>query len=212
MSFFGELQRRNVLKTAAAYVVVAWVVVQAASQLREIFDFPIWIVQALTILLAIGLLPVLLLSWFYQLTPGGIVRDDEAGEDRSFAEATGRKLIYVTIGFAIVGVAIILIVRPPPPPPPPPPPVEQAQTNAPDPLSVAVLPFRNMSANQANEYFADGLTETVIHMLAQVDRLRVPAFRTVIRISVTLPRRSVSPMFSRAACSVTGTGCALPHS
>lgn len=179
MSFFSELQRRNVLKTAAAYVVVAWVIVEAAATLQEIFGFPIWIVQALTILLAIGLLPVLVFSWFYQLTPQGLVRDDGLDEDRSFAEATGRKLIYVTIAFAILGVVLIAGTRTEHPTPPPQP-AAQAQTAAPDPLSVAVLPFRNMSANQANEYFADGLTETVIHMLAQVDRLRVPAFTTVM--------------------------------
>lgn len=41
--------------------------------------------------------------------------------------------------------------------------------------SVAVLPFVNMSNDSDNEYFSDGLTETLLHMLAQVPGLKVAA-------------------------------------
>jgi TolB-like protein len=44
-----------------------------------------------------------------------------------------------------------------------------------DDASVAVLPFLNMSGNPDNEYFSDGLTETLLHMLAQVPELKVAA-------------------------------------
>jgi TolB-like protein len=44
-----------------------------------------------------------------------------------------------------------------------------------DDSSVAVLPFVNMSGNPDNEYFSDGLTETLLHMLAQVSELKVAA-------------------------------------
>jgi TolB-like protein/tetratricopeptide (TPR) repeat protein len=172
VSYFTELKRRNVLRVAAAYVVVAWVIVQAAVTLRELFpDTPIWIGQALLVFLFLGAVPVLTFSWFYELTPEGFKRDEEISGDRAYAEATGRKLIYLTLAFVFVGVALFSWSR-----------IGQApadnsvlQARAIDPYSVAVLPFVNMSADPDNEYFSDGLTETLLHMLAQVSDLKVAA-------------------------------------
>ena len=47
--------------------------------------------------------------------------------------------------------------------------------SAPPPASIAVLPFVDMSAGKDHEYFADGISEELIHLLAQVRDLRVPA-------------------------------------
>ena len=41
--------------------------------------------------------------------------------------------------------------------------------------STAVLPFVNMSSDKDNEYFSDGLTENLLHKLAQVNDLKVAA-------------------------------------
>ncbi|MDH4124562.1 MAG: hypothetical protein OEW64_03900 [Gammaproteobacteria bacterium] len=170
MSFFGELKRRNVLRVAAAYVVVSWVVVQVAVTLREVFPgTPLWIGQALIALLALGLLPVLAFSWFYELTPDGFRRDQEIGSDRGYAEATGRRLIYLTLVFVFLGIALFAwsgAARSP---------------SLPAGTSIAVLPFANMSADPANEYFSDGLTDTLLHMLAQVNDLKVAARTTTFK-------------------------------
>jgi len=170
VSFFSELKRRNVLKVAAAYVVVAWVIIQVAVTLREVFPgTPLWIGQALIVLLALGLLPVLAFSWFYELTPDGFRRDEELGSDRGYAEATGRRLIYLTLVFVFLGIALFAwsgATRSP---------------SMPAGTSIAVLPFANMSADPANEYFSDGLTDTLLHMLAQVNDLKVAARTTTFK-------------------------------
>jgi TolB-like protein/predicted Ser/Thr protein kinase len=42
-------------------------------------------------------------------------------------------------------------------------------------VSIAVLPFANLSADRENEYFGDGLAEEIINALAQVEGLKVIA-------------------------------------
>ena len=172
MSLFSELKRRNVLRVAAAYVVVAWVIVQVAVTLRELFPAtPLWIGQTLIVLLALGVVPILLFSWFYELTPDGFKRDVDVGDDRSYADAAGRRLIYVTVAAVVVGVALFAWTREADEPALEKP--ETVQSIAAN--SVAVLPFVNMSANADNEYFSDGLSETLLHLLAQVRDLKVAA-------------------------------------
>ncbi len=78
MSFFAELKRRNVIRVALAYAVVAWFIVQAADVLLGNFGAPSWVFKTVTSLLALGLPLVLFLSWVYDLTPDGIQKTDAA--------------------------------------------------------------------------------------------------------------------------------------
>ncbi|HZT31998.1 MAG TPA: tetratricopeptide repeat protein [Bryobacteraceae bacterium] len=61
-----------------------------------------------------------------------------------------------------------------------PPPVE-APAPSPDPATIVVLPFANLSSDPENEYFSDGLTEELIHALTKVERLRVVAASSVMQ-------------------------------
>ncbi|MGH8035044.1 MAG: hypothetical protein ACREO9_07460, partial [Lysobacterales bacterium] len=74
-SFFAELRRRNVLRIAAAYVVGAWVLVQAADILLPTFDAPPATLRVLTIVLTLLFPVALALAWTFEWTPTGLVRD-----------------------------------------------------------------------------------------------------------------------------------------
>ena len=185
MSLFNELKRRNVFRVAAAYVVVGWLFFEVAKTLLETFGAPDWIGQSIVILLSLGFVPVVVFSWVYELTPEGIKRETEVHRDESITAQTGRKLELVTIAAVIVGVGVLVVSRYVLPPETHPggnaaavdsgSAAETEITITADDASVAVLPFENMSGSQDNEYFSDGLTETLLHMLAQIPELKVAA-------------------------------------
>ena len=187
MTFFQELKRRNVFRVVAAYVVMSWLLMQVADVALEAFDVPDWTFRFLIILLAIGLIPVAVFSWVFEMTPDGIRRESDLVDASPEMHATGRKLDYLTIGMVLVGIAVVVYQQQRPPAPSQPASTSpessiavtaprQAADEAPpldDPKSIAVLPFVNMSSDQENEYFADGLSEELLNQLAQIPDLQV---------------------------------------
>src|SRR5438309_9660827 len=76
--FFGELKRRNVYKVAVAYAVVAWLLMQIASQIFPFFEIPNWVVRLVVLLLIIGFPVALIIAWAFEVTPDGIKRTEAA--------------------------------------------------------------------------------------------------------------------------------------
>src|ERR1044072_2766429 len=80
-SFFAELRRRNVYKVAVAYAVVAWLLVQAASILLPTFEAPTWVMKALVVIIALGFVLAVSISWAFEMTPEGMKRTADLSED-----------------------------------------------------------------------------------------------------------------------------------
>jgi hypothetical protein len=169
MSLVVELRRRNVFRVAAAYLVVGWLLTEVLTTILPTLGAPDWASRAVILTFAFGFIPAVVLSWFYEITPEGIKRDHEVDHDRHEIQRVN-KLDKATIGTAI---ALIIVIG-----------LFSARYTADESTdvnvaisdtSVAVLPFVNMSDDRRNEYFSDGLTETLLHMLAQVPDLKVAA-------------------------------------
>src|SRR5258706_3480117 len=96
MSLFDELKRRKVFKVGAAYLVVAWLVVQAASIGFPAFDAPPWALRVFILVAFLGFPLALVMAWVFDLTPEG-VKLDAAG-------AGGKRLFAVAVLLAIVAV------------------------------------------------------------------------------------------------------------
>ena len=166
---FTELKRRNVLRAGAFYAASAWLIVQVATQVFPFFHVDEWVVRWIVIAAAIGFPFAMLFSWFYEWTPHGIVRESEVAEDVSIARETGKKLDRWIIAVLSLAVVLLLantfVLHTD----------EHATFTEPSDKSIAVLPFVNMSGDQQNDYFSDGITEEILNALAQVPNLKVAA-------------------------------------
>ena len=178
MAFLAELKRRNVVKTAVLYAVVCWLVMQVADVGISLLGLPDWVGKAVVLLLALGFPLVLLFSWIYELTPEGLRRERDVDASSSVAAKSGQRINVLIVVLLLVAIAIMIadrlvpetgtVVRSSAP--------DAAQVDVPDGgRSIAVLPFVNMSSDQDQEYFSDGISEELLNVLAQYSGLRVAA-------------------------------------
>jgi TolB-like protein/Flp pilus assembly protein TadD len=167
-SFLAELKRRNVYKVAAAYAVVAWLLMQVASQIFPFFEIPNWVVRLVVLLLIIGFPIALIIAWAFEVTPEGIKRTEVA--DAAGQRSRGAAWAYVVLIGAALSVSLFFVgrytagratAR-----------HSEAATTAPQ-KSIAVLPLINESGDPKDEYFSDGLSEELIAALAQISGLKV---------------------------------------
>src|SRR6266487_2188195 len=167
-NFFAELKRRNVYKVAIAYAVVAWLLMQVASQIFPFFEIPNWAVRFVVLLLVIGFPVAMILAWAFELTPEGIKRVEDVDLTKSTTRRSSHKLLWITAVVAIVAAALFVggrfnLFRSKPTP---------ATAVASD-KSIAVLPFENLSHDPDNAYFAEGIQEEILTRLAKIADLKV---------------------------------------
>jgi TolB-like protein/cytochrome c-type biogenesis protein CcmH/NrfG len=167
MPLIAELKRRKVFKVGAAYLVVAWLAVQAVSIGLPAFDAPPWVLRVFILFALLGFPAVLLMSWAFEVTPQGVKADAAApGTKRVFASAAG--LGVLALGWYFYGQPAIRGEAPHTVPT-----IEAAATPAIPAKSVAVLAFVDMSPAHDQEYFSDGIAEEILNALAQVKDLKV---------------------------------------
>ncbi|HZE12175.1 MAG TPA: hypothetical protein VE086_00320, partial [Chthoniobacterales bacterium] len=173
-NFFAELKRRNVYKVAVAYVVVAWLLIQAASILLPTFEAPAWVMKVFVLFLALGFIPALIFSWAFEITPEGIKRESEVVADKSIGSHTGRKIVALTIVLALIAAGLLAfqLLRPGGTRSVASGKSEDATERVPS-KSIAVLPFENLSDDKANAYFAEGIQDEILTHLSKIAALKV---------------------------------------
>jgi len=170
MSFIAELKRRNVFRVAIAYIIVAWLLLQVADTLVPALHLPEWFTSGIALLLILGFPISIIFAWAFEMTPEGVKREREVDRSQSITPQTGQKLnitIIVLLAFAVAYFAtdkFLLQDRQPP--------VDEVVQTSVNP-SIAVLPFVNMSDDASNEFFADGITEELLNLLAKIPELDV---------------------------------------
>jgi TolB-like protein len=180
VSFFAELKRRNVIRMAGLYLVGAWLAVQVADTLLPVFEAPEWVMKALVGLLALGLVPTLIFSWVFELTPQGLKREQEVDRSQSITDVTARRLDIAVIVLLLIVGALMLRGPSTTPDSAAPPAAGTATEEAPTEAqisdkSIAVLPFADFSPGGDQGWFADGLAEEILNSLARTPDLLVSA-------------------------------------
>src|SRR5206468_3204697 len=148
---FAELKRRNVCKVGIAYAVVAWLLMQVASQIFPFFEIPNWAVRLVVLLLVIGFPVAVILAWAFELTPEGLKRTEVADELPRKSEQS-RAWIYVVIISGAVAAVLFFFGRY----------TSSKQGAEMSEKSIAVLPFENRSEDKANAYFAEGVQDEIL--------------------------------------------------
>lgn len=195
-SVWGELKRRNVVKVAVAYAIVAWLIVQVIVSIEAPLNLPDWADTLVIVILGVGFVVALFMAWAYELTPGGIEKTRSIPLSDSIGNVIGRKLDFAIIASLTVALAFALFSRENSEPA-----VDVATGNATQaivdttsettesaeeratilPDSVAVLPFQNLSPDEADAYFATGLHDEILNQLAKLGSLSVISRTSVAR-------------------------------
>ena len=145
-SFFAELKRRNVYKVAVAYAVIAWLLVQIATQVFPFFEIPNWAVRLVVLVLIAGF-PVAI-TIVLAIVASGLLAFRLFGPDRRQVVEGGAPATPQSEGLA------------------------GARPSIPE-KSIAVLPFDSLSEDKSNAYFAEGVQDEILTRLAKVADLKV---------------------------------------
>jgi len=170
-SFFAELKRRNVYKVAVAYAVVAWLLMQIASQIFPFFEIPNWTVRLVVLLLIIGFPIAVIIAWAFELTPEGLKRT-EVADTTPAPHSAHRTWIYLVLIAGVLSIGLFFLARYT---------VSKPATGGQHPAtagsqpakSIAVLPFENLSHDPDNAYFADGIQDEILSTVGKIGDLKV---------------------------------------
>src|SRR6266550_3085924 len=172
-NFFAELKRRNVYKVAIAYAVVAWLLMQIATQVFPFLEIPNWAIRLVIMLIVIGFPIALVIAWAFELTPEGLKRTEDVDLNKSIRRKTGRKLDFFIIAVLLLVISILIFQR--------------LHRNVSPAISssleksIAVLPFQNLSKDEENAFFADGVQDQILTDLAKVADLKVISRTSVMQ-------------------------------
>ena len=171
--FYSELKRRNVFRTGAAYLVVAWLLVQVADLLLDVFTAPDWVMRALVIALAVGFPVALVLGWIFDITSHGVEKTRADVRQAALPASTARKIDFAIIGVLLVALLLSAAER-----------FDWIDFSTPtqtDRRSIAVLPFANRSSLEEDLYFVDGIHDDLLTSLSKVHDLFVISRTSVMQ-------------------------------
>jgi len=166
-NFFAELKRRHAYRVGAAYAVIAWLLLQLFNNVEPILEAPAWVGRVLLLLLVVGFPIALLLAWTFEATLAGIKRETPARAGEAMPLRHGW-IDWLLAGALVVVIGLVSYEQ-------------LAGSRAPrsqvlqpsGSISIAVLPFTNLSGDSSQEFFSDGMTEEITAALAKVQGLKV---------------------------------------
>ena len=173
LTIWQELKRRKVIRVAAVYMAVAWLVIQIAVSTFPYLLIPEWAISLIIMCVLLGFPISLVLAWAFELTPEGIRKTQSLNDQNSTNEisskhdrkrnwlAYGVGADFPTVIFSIIAVFVIIFYD------------GSGSSRNGGTKSIAVLPFANLSSEPDQEYFAAGFQDGLITDLSKISVLRV---------------------------------------
>ena len=198
--FWFELKRRKVFRVVAMYAGTAYIIIEVVNNLVEPLHLPSWISTLVVLLLGIGLPVVVVVSWIFDITPEGVqktgpIKEPEAKETLTIHVKRHLKASDVVIAVLVVIVAILalpkLFNRD----------SLQSLKSSDGRISVAIMPFQNMTSDTTWDIWQGGIQNELIASLTNSEELKVRQTETVNSIlssSGTTSYASITPSFASA--------------
>ena len=196
--FWQELKRRKVIRVIIGYLASAYIILELISIVAEPFGLPDWTLKLVFVLLAVGFILIVILSWIFDVTPEGIKKTEskKAMKDSSRAVPVRRKLKASDIIITILLIAVCVLIYP----------RIFNRDNLKDirdeagKISVAVMPFENLSGDSLLNIWQSGFQNLLISTLSTSPELQVRHYQTMSAIldqSEIVYQSSISPSFVR---------------
>ena len=163
--FFEEVKRRKVYQVAVAYVIAGGGIIQLASAAFPAWDLPNWALRVVIVLLLIGFPIALIFAWAFDITAQGIRATPDAAAPKTHRR---RNVIMLVVTGVIISAAAGFFLLP------------RVAAHKVD-KSIAVLPFQNLSDENENAYFADGIQDDVLTNLSKIGDLKVISRTSVMQ-------------------------------
>jgi TolB-like protein/Tfp pilus assembly protein PilF len=174
MNLIQELKRRNVFRIGILYLVATWLLLQLTDVLSSLLPVPESTGSLVFLLLVLGFFPVVIFAWVYEMTPEGLRREVDIDRSQSITPDTGKKINTVIVVLLVLAIGGMIADRLIPETSVDSETADLAVADAlPADRSIAVLPFADLSQDQDQQYFTDGLSEELLNLLVRVDDLRV---------------------------------------
>lgn len=164
MTFFTELKRRNVFKVASVYLLTTWLVLQIISVVSPSLNLPTMFSTIVTVILFIGFPISCVIAWAFELTPEGMKFTKDVDVEDSNSHVTGQKLNATLMAVIVFLLGFIIYDK-----------FFTYHISGEESLTIAVLPFKDMSPDGSQQYFGDGIAEEILNSLTKVQSLKVIA-------------------------------------
>jgi TolB-like protein/Tfp pilus assembly protein PilF len=168
-SLLSELRRRNVLRVAAAYALVAWIIIEAGSVLLPTFGASEGVFQVYVIVVLIGFFVAVVLAWIFEITPEGVKLDRDTDHSERADGRLKSTMNYLIIGLLAIALGVSITfnvtgIRDS---------EEAAEETVREKPAIAVLPFTSLSSEPDNVLFADGIHGDILTQLASIGSCKV---------------------------------------
>jgi len=164
--FWQELKRRKVVRVITVYAAASFVLLELVDIIAEPLGLPDWTINFVLVLLCIGFIISVILSWVYDITPEGIQKTRPSKEVTEIEKPTTSNIWKVTTFVSIliiIAFVVFYLVNG----------SKQSQNISHLEKSIAVLPFNNLSEEKGNEHFVDGLVEDLLNRISVIEELKV---------------------------------------